>query len=100
MSEDFGIEHVADHRFARVVGRGHAHQQELVRLACRVHEVDFLAHGAALEPDGQGQAVGVAVLGPELFHLQTAEILRRRAVDCIQITVRFLIFCYLLVNMF
>ncbi len=40
------------------------------------------------------------VLGPELFHLQAAEILRRRAVDRIQITVRFLILRYLLVNMF
>lgn len=33
LAEDFRVKHEADHGFARVVGRGHAHQQELVRLA-------------------------------------------------------------------
>ena len=45
-----------------------------------------------------GHALHNAVLSPELLHLQTAEILSRRAVDGIKVPVRFLIFFNLMVD--
>ena len=47
-----------------------------------------------------GYALDNAVFSPELLHLQAAEVLRRRAVDRVQITIRFLIFRYLFIDMF